>query len=217
MTSSPRTVSPVSLPPLQPLSPFPFCPSLGFLGRRLMPRRVSLGAEAGRFAGHAGRRWSCPSSAGMAGRVPLRRLLSMSGHPRAMKVGDGISSVVFVVLAQMVASQHPSPYGRGTDLIRHWTRLALAPPSTKRIIAPGKPGRDYAFECCGLWPANVGCWEFVQHLSSKMGPILLIRLLLIRSSSLQSALIEIMVPRGGFEPPTPAFSVPCSTRLSYLG
>ena len=25
------------------------------------------------------------------------------------------------------------------------------------------------------------------------------------------------MPRGGFEPPTPAFSVPCSTRLSYLG
>ena len=137
MTSSPRTVSLVGLPPLQPLSPFPFCPSLGFLGRRLMPRRVSLGAAAGRFAGHAGRRWSCPSRAGMAGRVPLRRLLSMSGHLRAMKVGDGISSVVFVVLAQMVASQHPSPYGRGTDLMRHWTRLALAPPNTKLKIAPG--------------------------------------------------------------------------------
>ena len=29
--------------------------------------------------------------------------------------------------------------------------------------------------------------------------------------------IEKVVPRGGFEPPTPAFSVPCSTRLSYLG
>ena len=26
-----------------------------------------------------------------------------------------------------------------------------------------------------------------------------------------------MVPRGGLEPPTPAFSVQCSTRLSYLG
>ena len=29
--------------------------------------------------------------------------------------------------------------------------------------------------------------------------------------------IKKVVPRGGFEPPTPAFSVPCSTRLSYLG
>ncbi len=62
MTSSPRTVSPVGLPPLRPLSPFPFCPFLGYLGHRLKPRLVSLlGAAAGRFAGHAGRRLSCPS------------------------------------------------------------------------------------------------------------------------------------------------------------
>ena len=122
--------------------------------------------------------------AGMDGRVPLRTLLSMSEHPRAMKVWDGMSSVVFVVLAQMVASQHHSPYGRGTDLMLHGTRPVLAPPRMKRIIAPGFPGRDYAFGCCGLWLATVGCWEFVQQLSSKMGPILLIRLLLRLSLSL---------------------------------
>ncbi len=43
------------------------------------------------------------------------------------------------------------------------------------------------------------------------------RLLLILSLSSRPTLVEKVVPRGGFEPPTPAFSVPCSTKLSYLG
>ena len=83
--------------------------------------------------------------------------------------------------------------------------------------APGKTGRDYAFECSGLRPDTVRCWEFVQHLSSKMGSIPRMCLVLIPSLGSQPSIIEKMVPRGGFEPPTPAFSVPCSTRLSYLG